>query len=133
MSRWSSIAYYRLGGFFILSALPGWVFLGMGRLLQSRNPHLLLSLAGLPLGILFILFGRDILPRNSKSDIGARIGFLGACFVALAYLSWAAVQGGVPLLMTSVLFCSMTASYLSLLAFGFLVAAWVGRKQPEDA
>jgi len=128
------IIYTRIGALYVLTSLPSWVLLAMGRLFEDRNPHLLIALGGLPLGAFFLLFGRGVLPVNSRSGIGARVASIGLFFAAVALASLLAVRAGAELLATAVLFSAMAASYLSLIAFGFLAAAALRRGAgPEES
>ncbi len=131
MDPWKPIAYVRVGALYVLASLPGWVALVAGRLLEGRDPNLLLSLGGLPVGILFILFGVGRLTRNGKSEVAVRIGLIASSLIVFGVVSWLAMQGGWQGFEISVRFCTMAASYLSLIAVGFLVAALVTRKEAE--
>jgi len=127
--------YTRLGLAYVLLSVPSWALLLAGRLFEGRNPHLLLALAGLPLGALFLLFGRGRLRGNTQSAVAVRLGAM-AVFLVIVLLGSLLVAraAGVEQLMTSVLFCGMAASYLSLVALGLLIAAVVmgRRRTPEE-
>ena len=55
----------RLGVIYVLLSLPGWGAFVMGKLFETRNVYLLFSLMGLPLGVLFLVFGRGLRPLVS--------------------------------------------------------------------
>lgn len=115
--------HMRLGVIYVLLSLPGWVAFVMGRLFETRNVYLLFSLMGLPLGLLYLVFGRGLRPPVSRSGHAVRVGVLALGFIAIMFLSLAGVKLGMEKLMTAVQFCAMAGSYLSLLALVFLVAA----------
>ena len=122
----------RLGAIYVLLSLPGWGAFVLGRLFETRNAYLLFSLMGLPLGLLFLVFGRGLRPPVSRCGHAARVAFLALSFMAILFLSFAGVKLGLAKLMTAVQFCAMAASYLSLLALVFLVAALFQRRPPAS-
>ena len=120
--------YLTSGILYILVGLPGFVLLVLGRLFETRNPYLLISLLGIPLGTLLIAFGSGKLGKNSKSDVGLRVGYIGLAFILFMFGSLAGVKMGVEPLMTSVVFCRTASSYLALVALVFLIVAVVSRR-----
>ena len=121
----------RLGVIYVLLSLPGWGAFLLGRLFESRNVYVLFSLMGLPLGVLFLVFGRGIRPLVSRTGHAARVAVLALGFLAVMLLSRAGVELGAEKLQTAVAFCAMTSSYLSLLALVFLVAALFQRQSAD--
>jgi hypothetical protein len=115
--------YLLLGGLFLLASAPGWVSLGMGTLFASRNPYLLLSLLGTPVGGLLLVFGTRRIAPNSRSRTAVRFAILSLAFLVLALGSELGVQAGFQPLRTSVGFCVMASSYLALATLVFLVRA----------
>lgn len=124
--------YLVSGASFVVLSLPAWFFLLAGRLMDGRDPYLFLSLFWAPLGILLIVFGLGKLARNSKSGIGVRIATMGLSFAVFMYGSKLGVKLGVESLGTSVVFCAMASSYLSLVAFVFLIAALAQRSAQNE-
>jgi hypothetical protein len=123
--------YLLAGALYVLLSLPGWTALLLGRLFASRNPYLLISLLGAPVGVLLLVFGMGRPSPNSRSGTAIRFAVLGLVFLLLALGSQVGVGAGVEPLKTSVAFCVMASSYLALVALVFLIAAVVsGRRTP---
>ena len=120
-----SRSYLRTGGIQVALSLPGAAVL-LGAL--ADRPHLILSLASLPAGILLLTAGTGRLRRSGKSGIGLRVSFLGIAFSLFLLGSWIGVATGAEALRTSMIFCAVAASYLNLLSAGLLVAGAVGGK-----
>lgn len=121
--------YLSAGILYILVGLPGLVLLVTGRLIETRNPYLLLSLLGIPVGALLIAFGSGKVARNSKSDVGVRVGYIGLGFILCMLGSLAGVKLGVEPLMTSVVFCGTASSYLALVTLVFLAVGAFSRRK----
>ena len=122
-------AYIISGGLYLASALPALVLLIAGKLLGMRNGYLLLSLVGVPVGMLLMVFGTGRVATNSKSEIGVRVGYIGIAFLVFLLGSLFGVQMGAERLMTSVVFCAMASSYIAMVAMVFLIAALASREQ----
>jgi len=121
--------YLTSGILYILVGLPGLMLLVLGRLFETRDPYLLISLLGIPLGILLVAFGLGKIGKNSRSDVGVRVGYIGLAFILCMLGSLAGVKLGVEPLMTSVVFCGTASSYLALVALVFLIVAAVSRRK----
>jgi hypothetical protein len=115
--------YAATGAFYLGTAAPAWGLLLAGRLLEHRDPYLLLSLGAiLPAGLFGgIGFGR--LPRTPRTDIAVRIAFLALCAVVILAASLLAVAAGAEALLTAARFSAMAASYLTLVSVVLLVRA----------
>ena len=121
-------AYLISGALYLVSALPALGLLIAGKLLGMRNGYLLLSLIGVPVGMLLVAFGTGRVTTNSKSEIGVRVGYMGIAFLVFLLGSLIGVRMGVEPLMTSVVFCAMASSYIAIVAMVFLIAALVSRE-----
>jgi hypothetical protein len=119
----SSVSYTRVGAIYILLSLPAWGLLIAGRLFEIRNFYLLISLMGLPLGALFLVFGTGRRRLNSRSGTALRLAYMALAFILFLFVFELLVKEGAPFFLTAVLFCAMAGSFLSLLTLVFLVAA----------
>ena len=122
-------AYLISGALYLLSALPALVLLIAGKLVGMRNGYLLLSLVGVPVGTLLMIFGTGRVAANSKSEIGIRVGYIGIAFLVFLLGSLFVVRMGAERFMTSVVFCAMASSYIAIVAMVFLIAALASREQ----
>lgn len=126
----SQRTYLRIGVLYLILGLPGLAWLAAGRLFASRDIYLLTSLLGVPLGVLFVLFGAGKFPRNSRSWYAVRVAVLSLFFAALLLTSLLAVRLGAGMFMTSARFCLMASSYLALVALVLgVTAALRGRRR----
>jgi hypothetical protein len=123
--------YTRVGIIYIVLSLPAWGLLIAGKLFEIRNFYLLISVMGLPLGVLFLGFGTGRRALNSRSDTAIRVSYIALAFIAFLFLFELMVRGGATLFMTAVLFCAMAGSFLSLLTLVFLVAALFPERPAE--
>lgn len=117
--------YLFMGGLFLLASAPGWIALVLGTLFASRNPYLLMSFLGTPVGALLLVFGVRRIPPNAQSRIAVRFAILSLAFLAMALGSQLGVRAGFEPMKTSLGFCVMAASYLGLATLVFLVRALV--------
>jgi len=115
--------YTRVGAIYILLSLPAWGLLAAGRLFDIRNFYLLISLMGLPLGALFLVFGTRRRPINSRSGTALRLAYMALAFILFLFVFELMVKSGAYFFLTAVLFCAMAGSFLSILTLVFLVAA----------
>jgi len=121
--------YLISGVLYLVSALPALGLLIAGKLLGMRNGYLLLSMMGIPLGVLLLIFGTGRVTPNSRSEIGVRMGYIGIAFLVFLLGSLIGVRLGVEPLMTSVVFCAMASSYIAIVTMVFLIAAIAGRER----
>ncbi len=125
----SQRTYLRIGVMYLVLAAPGLVWLATGGLLASRDIYLLTSLLGLPLGVLFVLFGIGKLSRNTRSWYTVRVAVLSLFFAVLLLISLLVVRLGAVMFVTSARFCLMASSYLGLVTLVLGVSAALRRKQ----
>ena len=130
MRTWKRASYTRIGVIYMLATLPALVMLVLGKLGEVRNPYLLLSLGGLPLGLLFVLVGLGRTRQNERTEIAVRIALIALTFVVCALLSVIGVKAGIEPLETSVLFSCMAASYISVITLGFMIAGLFKKDAP---
>jgi hypothetical protein len=126
--RFVNSRYIVVGILYFILSLPGWALLAAGKLVETRNVYLLISLMGAPLGLLFLAFGTGRLPRNSRSGTGIRVGYIGLAFAFFTLGAVVGVSLGVGKLQTAVQFCAMASSYLALVTLAFLMAAAFSRR-----
>jgi len=117
--------YAATGTFYLATAAPAWVLLVKGRLLEHRDPYLLLSLGALIPGGLFLGIGLGHLPCTGRTGVALRIAFLALCSAVILAASLFAVQAGAEPLLTAARFSAMAASYLTLIATVLLIRALV--------
>jgi hypothetical protein len=123
-------SYMVLGMLCLAASIPSWVFLARGRLFAGRDPFLLIPFAGVPAGVMLILFAADRFERTRLSDNGFRVALIAVSVGVCGLGSWIGVHSGAEALQTAMRFCVMAASYLALFSFGILVAAVVQGKKP---
>lgn len=125
----SQRTYLRIGVLYLILSAPGLVWLVTGGLLASRDIYLLTSLLGLPLGVLFVLFGIGKFPRNTRSWYAVRVAVLSLFFAILLVASLLVVRLGGVMFMTSARFCLMASSYLGLVTLVLGISAALRREQ----
>ncbi len=126
----SQRTYLRIGVIYLILGAPGLVWLAIGDLFASRNIYLLTSLLGLPLSVLFVLFGTGKFPRNTRSWYAVRVAVLSLFFAVLLLASLLVVRLGAVMFETSARFCLMASSYLALVTLVLgISAALRGKRQ----
>lgn len=116
-------AYAATGVFYLGTGIPAWILLLQGRLLEHRDPYLLLSLGAILPGGLFLGIGLGRLPRTDRTGIAIRIAFLAICSAVILAGSLLVVAAGAEPFLTAARFSAMAASYLTIIAFVLLVRA----------
>ena len=121
-------SYAVVGALCLAAGIPSWMLLFTGRLFAGRDPFLLIPFAGVPVGVMLILFGADRFKRTRMSDNGFRVALIAVSVAFCGLGSWLGVHSGAEALQTALRFCVMAASYLAFFSFALLVVALVKGK-----
>jgi len=123
-------SYAVVGALCLAAGIPSWMLLFSGRLFAGRDPFLLIPFAGVPAGIMLILFAADRFGRTRLSDNGFRVALIAVSVAVCGLGAWVGVHSGAEALETMLHFCAMAASYLAFFSFAILVVALIkGKKQ----
>ena len=129
MQPLSRTHYFALGAIMLICGLPGLVALVTGQLGPGGNPYIPFTLTGIPLGGLFIAYGRDRFPRRQLADLAVRAGWLSLFQLVFLVGAWLMVRAGRLGFETAFGFFAMAASFFSVLALALLVYAAVNRPE----
>ena len=121
-------SYAVVGALCLAAGIPSWVLLFEGRLFAGRDPFLLIPFAGVPAGLMLILFAAGTFARTRMSDNGFRVALIAVSVGVCGLGAAAGVRSGAEALLTMLHFCAMAASYLALFACAILIAALIKGK-----
>jgi len=124
-------SYGVMGVLCLVAGVPSWILLAQGCLFTGRDPYLLIPFAGVPVGIMLMLFATDRFRRTGLSDNGFRVALIAGSVGFCGLASWFGMRAGAEALLTAVRFCGMAASYLAFFSFAVLIAAAAkGKRSP---
>jgi hypothetical protein len=119
----SQRSYGVVGVLCLAAGVPSWILLAQGRLFTGRDPYLLIPFAGVPVGIMLMLFATDRFRRTGLSDNGFRVALIAVSVGFCGLASWFGAHAGAEALLTATRFCGMAASYLAFFSFAVLIDA----------
>jgi quinol-cytochrome oxidoreductase complex cytochrome b subunit len=123
-------SYGVIGIVCLAASIPSWILLAVGRLFTGRDPFLLIPFAGVPVGVMLLLFSADRFQRTRLSDNGFRVALIAVSVAACGLASWFGARAGAEALLTATRFCVMAASYLAFFSFAVLIAAAAKGNKP---
>ena len=105
------------------AGIPSWILLAQGHLFSGRDPYLLIPFAGVPVGVMLMLFAAGRFHATRLSDNGFRVALIAVSVGFCGLASWLGAHAGAEALLTAVRFCAVAASYLAFFSFALLIGA----------
>jgi hypothetical protein len=112
-----------LGVVFILLALPAAGLLVTGNLQRGGNAYVPLSLGGLLLGGLYLLYGTGRYVDSFPAEAAAKIGWIALIQFPFMLGAWMLMRSGQAGFEIAYRFLGMFISFLAILAVVFIIAA----------
>ena len=122
-------AYRLIGAVYVLLGTPALIGLFAGWVRRGGNPYLAMSLMGIPLGILFMMFGFGRFKLTALSQTAAMLAIAGVINLLFMWGASIIVRSGREGFGTAYGFFAVAASFLALVAFVLLVRSAVIHKR----
>lgn len=118
-------AYRITGLLYIAAGAPATIALAVGNMQRGGEPYFALSIVGVPIGALYLLFWRRPERRTKLTDHAVRLGMFTLLQILFAWVFKGITAAGYEKFLTAYWFMAMFASFLSLFAAALLISAFV--------
>lgn len=125
--------YNLVGLLYLVFSLPPVAFLFMGKL-ANADPFYTVALGGVPLGVVFLLFGLKRVHINHMSNMALKFAIAALTFSIPLFLSYALIRAGYPIFENVVVLSALFIALASLNAFILaLIALLHGQSRSSQA